>query len=52
MIFVQDERVIKGAKILTDICVKRIKRNLESFQELRKSDEFRSAFGKVEKIIK
>ena len=52
MIFVQDKRVVKGAKILTDICVKRIKKNFESFQELRKSDEFRSAFDKVEKIIK
>tara|TARA_E500000331_G_C17197354_1_gene687733 strand:- start:137 stop:505 length:369 start_codon:yes stop_codon:yes gene_type:complete len=52
MIFVQDERVIKGAKILTDICVRKIERNAESLQELRKSYEFRSAFDEVGEIIK
>ena len=52
MIFAQDDRVIKGAKILTEICVRKLERNAESFDKLRSSYEFRSAFDKVGEIIK
>jgi hypothetical protein len=52
MIFAQDDRVYRAAQILTEICVRKLERNAESFDELRNSYEFRSAFDEVEEIIK